>query len=83
MRYHGNYGFHFKDGWFFRRMREGSVLITLVDEKTDGQIARIAVDPSSWASIIAAVSAKGDTGENWNIAKKLHEGKLLECRSND
>ena len=83
MRLHGNFGFYFKDGWFFKRISDGSVLITLAKEDPDDVIARVAVDPSSWASIVAAVSAKGDTGENWNIARKLHEGRLIECRSND
>ena len=50
--------FHYKDNWFFERIKDGAVRIYHLDNS--GLMDRgIAIDAASWASIIASVSARG------------------------
>lgn len=65
--------FHWKHGWFFDRLEDGSVEIT----QSNGQIAVMAViDPASWASIVAHVSAKSETSGSFQAAERLHAGEF-------
>ena len=70
-------GFHFKDGWCFKREADGSVLLRkFADARLDTSpvIAEATIDPASWASIVASVSALGETGTTWRIFKAAQEG---------
>lgn len=59
-----NPGFHARDGWHFRRQLDGAVTIT-----GGGQVT---LDPDTWASIAAAVSARGETSDTWRMARAFH-----------
>jgi len=54
-------GFHAKDGWYFERQGDGSVKISAaVDRSTEV----ITLDPSSWASVVASMSAEGEKAQS-------------------
>lgn len=63
--------FHWKDNWYFERRDDGVVRIYHLD---DHGIADedIEIDADSWASIIASVSARGDTAEAFHEAREFH-----------
>jgi len=72
--------FHYKDNWFFERIKDGAVRIYHLDNS--GLMDRgIAIDAASWASIIASVSARGETAETFGEAQDFH-GKV-ESESGD
>ena len=52
--------FHYRDGWYFERLEDGSVHIYYRGEPDVFPMATVTIDPASWASIVAHVSAKGD-----------------------
>lgn len=68
---------HWRDGWHFGRGFDGSVF---VEKRRDVPAAEgtevvefTAVIPASeWASIVAAVSAKGEDAITFGMAKELH-----------
>jgi hypothetical protein len=62
--------FHHKDGWYFGRLHDGSVLIQ--KRGLDGGILEHVIDVDSWASIVAAVSVSGETRESWQLARVFH-----------
>lgn len=62
-------GFHAKEGWWFKRIEAGAVLITLEGDEIGAQIA---VDDNTWASIAASVSAGGETASSWKEAHNFH-----------
>lgn len=63
--------FHYKDNWFFERVRDGNVRIYHLD--AFGTMDRgILVDAASWASIVASVSVRGDTAEAFQEAREFH-----------
>lgn len=70
--------FHLKGGWYFERLDDGSVRICHEEEGTraDGGFVEydvcLDIDPDSWASIVASVSAKGETGERFQEAVRYH-----------
>ncbi len=57
--------FHLRDGWRFSREPDGSVHIQAPTGATT-------IDPDTWASIAAAVSARGETGDTWRMARTFH-----------
>lgn len=63
--------FHWKDNWYFERLEQGVVRIYHLD---DHGIADedIEIDPDSWASIIASVSAMGETARAFHQAREFH-----------
>lgn len=69
--------FHWKDGWYFERLdTEGNVRI-YHEEKGQTEEPKecdvvLDIDPDSWASIIASVSARGETGSTFHEAQKYH-----------
>lgn len=65
-------GFHAHDGWFFRREEDGSVRILAPDSAGRGASQKVVLDPNTWASVVASVSASGDTSETFGAAKRLH-----------
>lgn len=58
--------FHVRDNLFFERDADGSVEITC----PDGTF--LVIDASSWASVVASVSAQGETGESYRAALDFH-----------
>lgn len=65
-------GFHWKDGWYFQRLEDGSVRVTLCEDVLPASPEEImTIDANSWASIIASVS--GDYGPGrWDEARQFH-----------
>ena len=80
-------GFHSKDGFFFERIdKDGSVRISkwLSGVSSAGRADQTSCDvlaysvtlaPSEWASVVASVSAKGETSDTWNAALQFHDEK--------
>ena len=70
--------FSYRDGLFFDRMDGGAVRIVKTDsdlyphDNGDNIDVDITIDSDSWASIITAVSAGGDTSEQHERAKAFH-----------
>lgn len=69
-------GFHAHDGWYFRRDTDGHVTIEVTETaQVDAPLARaLTVDPDTWASIVASVSASGEDGQTWQRARDFHAG---------
>jgi len=61
----------------FQRGADGSVIATKVPNPCptpdDVQVLFV-IDPDSWASVLAYVSALGSTGEGYAAAQELHMG---------
>jgi len=71
----GDSGFHWQDGWFFRRLPDGSVRVRKFQAPPtpDAELEMEAVIvPAEWASIVCSVSAGGETGERWDAAQDFH-----------
>jgi hypothetical protein len=60
--------FHARAGWYFRRGEDGSVTIW------PGEGEEITLDADSWASVVASVSAAGESSVTFALAKALHAG---------
>lgn len=65
-------GFHAKDMWFFRREDDGSVRITAPDSMGPGAHQVVTLDASTWASVVASVSAQGETSDTYRAALDFH-----------
>ncbi len=67
-------GFHYKEGWFFKRLSDGSVrIVKLAEPKEDSAVtSSIVVDAESWGSIVSSVSSTGETGERQAKAVEFH-----------
>ncbi len=59
--------FHVKEGWFFERMEDGKVRV--YSPKPD---IRLEMDPDTWASVLASMSARGDSAEAFQDAQDFH-----------
>ena len=66
--------FHLKDGWCFTRQPNGNVLIEQRNSVIDRVVARVETDSSGWASMVAAMSARGENLETHNAARAFHDG---------
>lgn len=58
--------FHARDGWYFERLEDGSVRLF-----GDGSV-HVDLDPDTWASAVASVTAQGENRETFDAARKLH-----------
>jgi hypothetical protein len=69
--------YHLRDGWHFTRLPDGRVYIQVIppDDNAPGPLARANITPDEWASIVAAVSATGETGASYAAARRLHQGQ--------
>jgi hypothetical protein len=69
--------FHLHDGLNFRRLEDGSVVIRITeDDMADSPTIReVRVAHNGWASVVASVSATGETEYSFQAAKDLHDGK--------
>ncbi len=63
-------GFHAFDDWYFLPLADGEVRITKASQY--GASAQITLDANTWCSIIAGVSATGETGDQWQRAREFH-----------
>ena len=69
-------GFHYKEGWHFRRLNDaGTVRVHYPSPDAPQGYKILDIDLASWASLVASVSAKGDTAETFQRAHDLHQGK--------
>lgn len=57
--------YHQRDGWYFKRVEEGNVQIR------HGLIVHT-IPADEWASVVASVSAGGETSRSWTMANELH-----------
>jgi hypothetical protein len=64
-------GFHARDGWYFKRGDGGTVTIRAGDDGPE-----IALEPHTWASIVASVAASGETSAAYRRALAFHQGDL-------
>jgi len=62
--------FHARDGLFFERQADGSVRV-LVKEQNQTKFSTV-LSADGWASVVATVSARGETLETWNEARQYH-----------
>ncbi len=67
-------GFHWSRGMYFRRLQDGAVEITQTKDggKTDEVEWQREIPPSEWASIVAAVSHRGETDDTHRAALDFH-----------
>jgi hypothetical protein len=75
--------YHAKAGWFFERMTEGNVGSVVIVKREYGVdnpklLLAIAFYPDEWASIVASVSARGDTAVVHSEALELHNKLATE-----
>ena len=67
-------GFHAKEGLFFERQEDGSVAVKIATYPGKPEVERIVVlDADAWASVVSVVSASGENGPRWRLAKALHD----------
>lgn len=64
--------FHWRDGWYFKRGADGTVIIRHDNKETHRPDAEIFIPPSEWASIVSSVSAGGENAETYGVATRLH-----------
>jgi hypothetical protein len=74
----GDRGFHWREGWYFRRFDDASVRVTkYANGGASRQVEHVMViPPNEWASIVASVSAHGENGETHRGALAFHMGKV-------
>lgn len=62
---------HVRDGLYVERLPDGSVKVRL--EPIGGAApAEVVLPADTWASVIATVSARGETADTWNEARQYH-----------
>lgn len=62
--------FHAGHGLYFSRLMDGSVTIRI--ESVGGLEVERTVSPDTWASIMAAVCARGEDTDTWHEARQFH-----------
>lgn len=72
--------FHLADGWFFSRLSDGTVRIQKrkASHEQAPLVAEALIGADSWASIVASVSAAGESGNQFRQALAFHAGEQLE-----
>ena len=63
-------------GWSFRRGDGGTVEI-VAERRGDQPARRIAVEPATWAEIVAAVSVNRHDPDAYHRALGLHSGEAM------
>lgn len=66
--------FHVKDGLYFERLEDGTVLLTTPPINGTGESFEI--EPSAWASVVASVTPEGETHANFFLIEALHRGEF-------
>lgn len=69
--------FHLSDGFTYERVSDdGDVRLRLrVHHGGDEIIRELVVPENEWASVVASVCAKGETGDTYQAARDLHAGR--------
>jgi len=67
--------FHAKEGWYFERITDGGVRVLIQPHEYTPPTQTVEFDADTWASIVAAVSARGESREVWAEALALHHKK--------
>lgn len=77
--------YHWKDGWWFSRLADGSIRMEHRQYILEGPTGKytdqytvdvnVVIDTDSWGSIVASMSEHGDTREAWSAAKRFHAGE--------
>lgn len=67
--------FHAKEGWMFTREKSGSsvTIKKLTNDQARKEEQYVSFDADTWASIVASVSAQGETGETFRAARAFHD----------
>jgi hypothetical protein len=67
-------GFHWRDGWYFKRLEDGSVRVSHVTHPPfEGKLEQqFVISENEWASIVCSVSAEGETSQRWQKAREFH-----------
>lgn len=62
--------FHYRDGLYFVRQQDGAVRI---QEEAEGESIVVSViDPHSWSSVVASMSAGGEDARTYEQARDFH-----------
>lgn len=72
--------FHSRDGFYFTRTADGSVRIRIAESGMANAptLREVTLPENEWASVVAFVSAHGETGETWQAARKFHAGRSAD-----
>lgn len=67
-------GFHWRDGWFFERLPDGSVWVRRHYKQGASDLYDISltIPPAEWGSIVAAVSCQTDQSDAYRTAIGFH-----------
>ena len=69
------WGFHWRDETYFKRGGDGAVEVHYFEQFNNSpQEKTWRIPPNEWASIVASVSATGETSESYREALKFHAG---------
>ena len=72
--------FHYKEGWYFERLPNGSVKISREPQDrviNPPMVTILEIDADSWPSIVASMSVSGENAHTFQTAQKLHnEGNI-------
>jgi hypothetical protein len=77
--------FHWKNGWYWSRLSDGSVEVRNHGNfeggdpnhtNGDGRTT-LTISPSEWASIVCSVSIEGETDVRWEQVQRFHGGPWL------
>lgn len=63
--------YHARDGLYFERLPDGGVKVRM--EPVNGAPAEVELSADAWASVVATVSARGDTADTRNEARRYHD----------
>lgn len=61
-------GFHWRDGWHFKRQDDGTVFVY-----NSAHRVTMTIPASEWASIVASVCKRGETGDTYREALAFHD----------
>ena len=67
--------FHARDGVIFKRDAGGGVVISKAGAEFGEREIILDLTGSAWASIVAHVSARGETGDTYREALEFHEAR--------
>lgn len=73
--------FHNREGWYYKRIDDkGTVRIRKRASAHEDApvVAEIEIPENEWASIVAHVTAGGETGASWRAAREFHAGKCVD-----
>lgn len=69
-------GFHTHSNLFFRRLKDGSVVVEKWTQEQPFTIqSSITLTPETWASVVASMSLEGENGKTFNEALERQTGQ--------